>query len=420
MTRVRLNTWFDRIPHVWFDVGGRRVPAFRSLGIIGFHVALLVAILASLRTGMALATVLGLSAVAGLSFFGWGLLRRAVTGHESLVLMEYVWVAYGAVALFAWASGITAVGVLDVFSVSVPWFLAFGRFGCATVGCCHGTPAPIGLRYSAAHLLPDRLTGRRLFPVQPLEGIALVVVGVVGLALVAGPPGRATVWFLASYSVVRFGCERLRGDHRPHVWRMSVPQVMCTIQGGAAVVASEAWLVDGPPGRAAVIGAAVLGTTLIAGTGLLLSRRRNPLVSAEHLDEVWDTIRSTCGPATSPPRLTTTSKDMAVAVSPLEPGWHVSFSHPQEPTLEVALALGEQWSASATASCRPSSTLRGRRPRRPHPSAVIHLNHRPMTWRRPGCPIRISPLRQSLQIVGDPTSRSVIFEHGRGGINKAK
>ena len=307
MTRVRLNMWFDRIPHVWFDVGGRRVPAFRSLGIIGFHVALLVAILSSLRTGMGLATVLGLSAVAGLSFFGWGLLRRGVTGHESLVLMEYVWVAYGAVALFAWASGAPAVAVFDVFSVSVPWFLAFGRFGCTTVGCCHGTPAPIGLRYSAAHLLPDRLTVRRLFPVQPLEAIALVVIGVGGLALVAGPPGRATVWFLVSYSVVRFGCERLRGDHRSHIGRMSVPQIMCIMQVGAAVVASEAWLVDGPPGRAAVIGASVLGATLIAGVGLLFSRRRNPLVGAEHRDEVWDTIRSTCGPPSSPPGLTTTT-----------------------------------------------------------------------------------------------------------------
>lgn len=246
--QVRLNMWFDRIPHVWFDIGDRRVPAFRSLGILGFHVALLVAILASLRTGVALLTVLGMSAVAGLSFFGWGLLRRAVTGHESLVLLEYVWVAYGAVALFGWASGVALVGVFDVFSVAIAWFLAFGRFGCTTVGCCHGYPAPIGLRYDATHRLPDRLVGRRLFPVQPIEGISLVAIGLIGIFLVAGTPGRATVWFLASYSVVRFGCERLRGDHRPHLWRIPVAQLMCIVQAGAAVVASEAWLVDGPPG----------------------------------------------------------------------------------------------------------------------------------------------------------------------------
>ena len=127
---------------------------------------------------------------------------------------------------------------------------------------------------------------------------------------------------------------------------------------------------DGPPGRAAVIGASVLGATLIAGVGLLFSRRRNPLVGAEHLDEVWDTIRSTCGPPSSPPGLTTTTKGMAVAVSPLEPGWHVSFSHPKESTLEVALALGgtvvrvsdrvvqiviePAWSSTATTPCDDS------------------------------------------------------------------
>lgn len=334
-----MNAWFDRIPRVWFDVGGRRVPAFRSLGILGFHVALVVAILASLRTGLALATVLGLSAVAGLSFFGWGLLRRAVTGRETLVLLEYVWAAYGAVALFAWASGAAVVGLFDVFSVAVPWFLAFGRFGCTAVGCCHGTPAPIGLRYGPAHLLPDRLVGRRLFPVQPIEGIALVAIGLVGMSLVAGPPGRATVWFLASYSVVRFACERFRGDQRPHVWRVSVARIMCLVQTGAAIVASEAWLADGPPGRSAVVGVAVLGGVLFAGLGLMLSQRRNPLLAADHLDEVWDMIRSHAISAT-PLKVATTTEAMVVAVSPLQPGWHVSFSHPQQSTLEVALNLG--------------------------------------------------------------------------------
>lgn len=336
---MQLNAWFDRIPRVWFDVGGRRVPAFRSLGIVGFHVALVAAILASLCNGLALVTALGLAAVAGLSFFGWGVLRRAATGHEALVLMEYVWVAYGAVALFAWASGTAVVGVFDVFSASVAWFLAFGRFGCTTVGCCHGTPAPIGLRYGAAHLLPDRLVGRRLFPVQPIEGVALIGIGAVALILVAGPPGRATVWFLVSYSVVRFGCERFRGDRRPQVWGVPVAPAMCLTQAGAAIVASEAWLVTGRPGRAVVAGVTVLGAALVAGSGLVRRRGRNPLVGPDHLDEVFDTIVSTRGPTTSP-LITTTSRDMVVAVSPLQQGWHVSFSHARHSTLEVALELG--------------------------------------------------------------------------------
>ena len=37
---------------MWFDVGNRRVPAFRSFGILGFHAALLVAIAAALRGGV--------------------------------------------------------------------------------------------------------------------------------------------------------------------------------------------------------------------------------------------------------------------------------------------------------------------------------------------------------------------------------
>ena len=74
-------------------LGARRVPLFRSAGIAGYHVALLVALLAGFQAGVHPIAVLGLSGAAAVSFFLWAMLRRAVTGRESLVLLEHVWVA---------------------------------------------------------------------------------------------------------------------------------------------------------------------------------------------------------------------------------------------------------------------------------------------------------------------------------------
>lgn len=139
-----MNGWLDRIPRLTVDIGARRLPAFRSLGIVGFQLGVTSMVLVALVGGLPLVTALGMSAVAGLSFFGWGLLRRAITGSETLVLIEYVWVALGLVVAYLWASGGPIVAGLDAMAVALCWFLAFGRLGCATVGAATACPPRSG------------------------------------------------------------------------------------------------------------------------------------------------------------------------------------------------------------------------------------------------------------------------------------
>lgn len=338
---VDLNGWLDRVPRLTIDVGPRRLPVFRSLGILGFQVALVWAVLVALVSGLPLVTALGLSAVAGLSFFAWGLLRRALTGSEVLVLVEYVWVAFLAVGGFLWASGGPVVLGWDVISVAICWFLAAGRLGCLTVGCCHGVPARVGIRHPPEHDLPPRVAGRRLLPVQLIEALGLVGIGLVGLPMAAGPPGRATVWFLAAYAVLRFGTESLRGDRRPAVLGVSVPRAMCSVQLGASVVAAEAWLVPGPPGRTVVVGGAALLAAGVAGLGLTAARGRDPLTTPDHLDETWTTIALLSSDARGgDPATARTSSDMTIAVSAVDSATlHVSLSHPRLATTGVGVAL---------------------------------------------------------------------------------
>jgi hypothetical protein len=331
-------------------LGGRRVPLFRSAGIAGYYTALLAALVAGFRGGVNPVAVLGLSATAALSFFGWALLRRLVTGRETLVLLEHVWVAGAAVAAFCLAAGVGVLAGLDVLACGLTVFLAAGRVGCFAAGCCYGVPADVGVCYPAGAGLPARLTGVPLLPVQLIEAAALVVIGVVALALAGGRPGEVAVWFLLAYAAVRFGTESLRADDRPAVLGLSLPRLMCLVQVlGASIFAAVA--LPGASRRLAVCVAAVLVPVTLAG--LVFARRRRPaaLARPRELDETWSVIESLAGarPGTAAPAVGTTSAGVLVAVS-LMPGAagtgdvHVSLSAPGVPADDL-LAIGDALAA---------------------------------------------------------------------------
>lgn len=343
----RLNVWLDRIPRTTVVVGARTVPAFRSLGILGYVVGGLVVAACALATGYPLTTYVGLTAAAGSSFFVWGLLRRAVTGRETLVLIEYTWAALGAVALYLWAAGGPVVAGLDLLAVGLGPFLAAGRIGCLTVGCCHGHPAAIGVRYGPGHGHPPRLHDRRLFPVPLVEAIALLAITVVTVALVGRTPGTATVWFLLAYAAVRFGLEALRGDRRPRVLGLPVARATCAVQGAGALVAAEAWLVPGGPGRAVAVAAAVLGACTLAGLALDRQRWRHGgrLLARGSLDELHDRIADLVEEASADapgdvPRTDRIATGVTVAASRTPEGVCVSLANAGDASADLARAVG--------------------------------------------------------------------------------
>ncbi|SDS77288.1 Prolipoprotein diacylglyceryl transferase [Actinopolymorpha singaporensis] len=341
-TRVeRINQLLDRLPRENLRVGAREVPAFRSFGVLGFHLAVLVALLTGVLTGVPALDVAALSTVAGASFFGWALLRKALTGRESLVALEHVWVAYGTVALLRWIADAPILPGLDVLSVGLCPFLALGRIGCVVAGCCHGQPAALGIVYPPSSGLPARLTGIRLFPAPLIEAVALCSIGLAALAMAGRPAGTATAWVLVAYATVRFGTEALRGDARPFLAGVSVPRLMCAAQFAFALGLAE-FAAEGGQIRRTAVGAGVLAVAGVAA--LLLARRRaDPLTHPEQLDEVWERIRSlaeTAPPEDSRPSTDETSAGVRLAASWGAYGLHVSFSHPSRPVTGLSYGLG--------------------------------------------------------------------------------
>ena len=268
-----INAWLDGVPRVYLGRLAGRAPAFRSCGVAGFYLALIVVLGVGLARGRPLPILLLIAAGNGLSFFAYAHARKLITGREQLVLLEHVWVALAASAAVARLLGEPWLMVLDAVAAGLPFFLAGGRIGCLLAGCCHGQPSLLGVRYGAEHVdhgLPLELTEVRLFPVQLVEAAGLVGIGLTAVALALfGRPGAALGFFLAGYGTMRFGLEGLRGDLRAHLLGLSQSRWMALAEVGLA-----AWLADpGTSGRrpavalAALAAAALIGLLLRQGIG---------------------------------------------------------------------------------------------------------------------------------------------------------
>jgi hypothetical protein len=344
-----LNRFLDALPRTRLGCLGREVPAFRTCGVVGFYLAVLVNFAGGLLTERSLLVLAGLALVCALSFFAYTYLRKWITGHESLVLLEHVWFALACSALTLGALGEPVLPYLDVVSVALCVFLAAGRVGCTLVGCCHGRPSSIGITYGetcARDGFARHLVGVRLFPVPAIEGAGLIVIGLTGLvALPLAQPGKVFVWFLLAYSVMRFGLEGLRGDRRPQFLGLSQARWMSLAEVTAALWWFEGGQVSGPR-------LCVFGALLAALIGVLVLRRRwdvRPhLLAPAHVRELRELVRAetASGSVSKSPVSKSTSCGVTAAVSATGRGqagvFHVSLALPGgQGDLELLCDLAE-------------------------------------------------------------------------------
>jgi hypothetical protein len=229
------------------------------------------------------------------------------------------------VAVTLRVQGLPVAATLDPFCAGLAFFLAGGRAGCTLVGCCHGHPSTVGIRYPRGHAkegFPDYLVGIRLFPVQLLEFIGLVIIGITTFTMVPfAAPGRALLWYLFSYALLRFALEELRADERPHVMGMSVPRWMCLGEFAFTLALTQ------PAGWIPIVAVAT-------GLALHLGRDRDRgLLSSGHVQELRALVEAVRTlDASDGPRAWSTSRLVTLAISG-------NRSADERGTLHVSLCL---------------------------------------------------------------------------------
>ncbi len=105
----------------------------------------------------------------------------------------------------------------DGMAVAIPLFHGFARVGCFLGGCCYGIESEFGFTAHGNPWVPE-LNGVSRFPVQLLEaGLNFILAAVLYILMKRGDRtgllrGKLLGVYFASYAVIRFGDEFLRGD----------------------------------------------------------------------------------------------------------------------------------------------------------------------------------------------------------------
>lgn len=228
---------------------------------------------------------------------------KVALGYERIVFYQQALVTVGAAAAGVAVVGGQVARAIDLATLGVGTFLACGRIGCFRVACCHGRLSRRGVAYRDEHAragFPARWVGRRVFPLQLVDGAlaaAMVAVGT-GMLLAGAAPGLAGAAFVCGYGAGRFVEELVRGDPaRPTVGGVTEAQWTALATTAAATAWHPGWWTIAACGSLALATAAMVAARrLAAWPGFWFTR-------AAHVHEVGDQVdvlaTGTAGPVTT-------------------------------------------------------------------------------------------------------------------------
>ena len=214
---MSVNARLDRLARVDVTLAGRSRPAFRFCALAGFAIAVVAGAALTAGAGRSLAVTGVLAVICAVTFVVHTVGRTVLTGQERLVYYHHEIACIAACALVLRLLGEPVLAYLDIAIIGIGICLVAGRVGCFAVGCCHGRPWRLGVRYREEHVangLAPHWLGVRLFPLQLLEAglAAAIVAAAAGTVLAGSTPGTAVALYAVAYGAVRFLLELARGD----------------------------------------------------------------------------------------------------------------------------------------------------------------------------------------------------------------
>jgi hypothetical protein len=277
--KIAINRFFDRIARTNISLFHNSWPALQFSVFSGVLLSALLT--ASLITYSPLlpSVAAAILVVGAVGFFGLTVLTKIATGKETYVCFRNSLAGLAAVLMTLWLLDQPVLPYLDVAVLSLGTCHALWRAGCLMVGCCHGRPCRWGICYDERHAavgFTPYYLGVRLFPVQAVESLSVILIVAIGAALLLSheSPGVVTIWYLASYATVRFCLEFMRGDpERWHVFGFSEAQwsslfllAAMTLLGVIAAFDGWQWLLLATAGVALTMGFVVLRRRSDGGT----------------------------------------------------------------------------------------------------------------------------------------------------------
>lgn len=268
-------------------LGRRRWGSYRVLGTLGYAVGLALVTALEIATGVPLVDRVLIAITPGVALLVGVKASEIAFGYERIVFYEQLLVTLGLSALALWIAGARVANGVDLVTLGVGTFLAFGRIGCFMVACCHGRPWRWGVRYTPEHAdagFTRRWVGRPLFPIQLADSLLSASAVAAGTAVFLRPhaPGAAAGLYLCVYGAGRFVLELFRGDANRPYW-LGVSEAQWT--AAATTWGVVALLGPGEP-QLAVAAALTAGAAALIVARRLLLLPRYWLTCPAHVEEL--------------------------------------------------------------------------------------------------------------------------------------
>lgn len=211
-------------PHLHQTIFNKKISSFLFFGIIGFIAGTSLGIFLCISLNLSLWILGLLAAIGAFTFFALVFLVKIITGEENIVYYHHEIGILAACAFILKTFGLPDLVFLDITILGIAVFLAFGRIGCFSVGCCHGRPANNGVVYGHEHVrsgFTKHYEGISLFPVQLLESgfvFGIAILGTYLLLFSTVAPGTILIIYTIVYGFFRFVLEFFRGDPDRPYW----------------------------------------------------------------------------------------------------------------------------------------------------------------------------------------------------------
>lgn len=210
-------------PPLKIKLFSREMHSFHFFGLLGFTGGVILSVLLATELGLQNGIILLLGLAAATTFFVLVYINRFLTGKENIVYYhhEICIITVGAIVLYLTHNPVARY--LDIEIIGIGTFLAFGRIGCYSVGCCHGCPHKTGVRYSQAHVDTGFTWFYKdvpLLPVQLIESAYVFLTVVAGIILLFHhvQPGTVLIVYTVLYGLMRYTLEFFRGDPERPIW----------------------------------------------------------------------------------------------------------------------------------------------------------------------------------------------------------
>ncbi|RFM26951.1 prolipoprotein diacylglyceryl transferase family protein [Deminuibacter soli] len=211
-------------PSTHIKLGTRKIPAFHFFGTVGFTAGLLLGVLWCIALHLPVWGMLVMALTAMVAFTVLAMLAKLLTGEEIIVYYHHEIAILLGCALVLGLLHQPVLRFLDIMILCIATFLAFGRLGCFSAGCCHGKPFKKGVVYTHAHVQEGLIyyyENVPLFPVQLAESLYVSCIVLTGCWLLSSgaAPGSVLVLYTAGYGLCRYVMEFFRGDPWRPYWQ---------------------------------------------------------------------------------------------------------------------------------------------------------------------------------------------------------